>query len=115
MSLPTFKKTYLFEKFELLFPQSIIEEFLHNLDYAIDIDYLGWVGEKAFGIQIKPVTAKANFGNYSLPERIKNSFADFEAEFGGKVFIVYSLDGEIANTNVVEEIKTEIARLLTSA
>ena len=30
-----------------------------QLDHAGDIDYLGWVSNKAFGIQIKPVTARA--------------------------------------------------------
>ncbi len=34
-----------------------------------------------------------------------------EAEFGGKVFIVYSLDGEIANQTVIQEIEKEIERL----
>lgn len=66
---------------------------------------------KAFGIQIKPVTAKANFGSYSVSERMQANFQDFEADFGGKVFIVFSLDGEIANKEVIEQIKTEIQRL----
>jgi hypothetical protein len=82
-----------------------------KLDHAGDIDYVAKVGDKAFGIQIKPVTAKANFGNYSATERMKASFADFEEKFGGKVFVVFSLDGEIANKAVIEEIKTEIERL----
>jgi hypothetical protein len=32
-------------------------------------------------------------------------------EFAGKVFIVFSLDGEIANKQVFGEIDAEIARL----
>ena len=63
------------------------------------------------GIQIKPVTAKANFGNYSATERMKASFAEFSERFGGKVFVVFSLDGEIANSAVIEEIRSEIERL----
>ena len=82
-----------------------------ELDHAFDIDYIAKVGNKAFGIQIKPVTAKANFGNYSASERMKASFADFEEKFGGKVFIVFSLDGEIANKEVIKEIEIEIDRL----
>ncbi|MHB1686445.1 MAG: MjaI family restriction endonuclease [Ignavibacteriaceae bacterium] len=82
-----------------------------ELDHAGDIDYLGWVGNKAFGIQIKPITAKANFGNYSVTERMKASFDDFTERFGGKVFIVFSFDGEIGNAGVLDQIKTEIARL----
>lgn len=93
------------------FPGIQFEESPSELDHAGDIDYLGYVGEKAFGIQIKPVTAKANFGNYSPSERMRAGFQSFEEEFGGKVFIVYSLDGEIANSEVLEQIAAEIDRL----
>lgn len=82
-----------------------------ELDHAGDIDYLGYVGNKAFGIQIKPVTAKANFGNYSPSERMKASFREFEQKYGGKVFIIFSVDDEIKNIDVLEEIEKEIARL----
>lgn len=88
------------------------EESPSELDHAGDIDYLGYVTEKlAFGIQIKPVTAKSNFGNYSVSERMKASFESFKIDFGGNVFIVYSLDGEIANKEVIEQIENEIKRL----
>jgi len=69
------------------------------------------VGNKAFGIQIKPVTAKVSFGNYSPTERMKASFAGFEEQYGGKVFVVFSLDGEIGNKEVIEQIQQEIERL----
>ena len=69
------------------------------------------MGAKAFGIQIKPVTAKANFGNYSATERMRASFRDFEEKYGGKVFVVFSVDDEIKNMDVLEEIKKEISRL----
>lgn len=87
------------------------EESDPQLDHAGDIDYLGWVGEKAFGIQIKPVTAKANFGNYSVTERMKASFADFTKKYGGKVFVVFSIDDKIKNVEVVKQIALEINRL----
>ena len=87
------------------------EESDPQLDHAGDIDYLGWVGEKAFGIQIKPVTAKANFGNYSVTERMKASFADFTKKYGGKVFVVFSVDDKIKNVEVVKQIALEINRL----
>ncbi len=80
-------------------------------DLCADIDYLGWVGEKAFGIQIKPVTAKANFGNYSATERMKASFDEFTKKYGGKVFIVFSIDDEISNKEVVGQIADEVKRL----
>ena len=94
-----------------IFPEVVFEESDPELDHAGDIDYIAKIGSKAFGIQIKPVTAKANFGNYSATERMKASFADFEEKFGGKVFVVFSLDGEIANKEIINEIKNEIQRL----
>jgi hypothetical protein len=94
------------------FPNVKFEESDPELDHAGDIDYLGWVGKKAFGIQIKPVTAKANFGNYSATERMRNSFDDFTKKFGGKVFIVFSIDDKINNEEVIGQIAAEIKRLL---
>jgi len=75
------------------------------------IDYLGFVNEKAFGIQIKPVTSKANFGNYSPSERMKASFDDFTEKYAGKVFLVYSIDDKIKNEEVINDIASEIERL----
>ncbi len=89
------------------------EESESELDHAGDVDYLGWVGNNAFGIQIKPMTARANFGNYSASERMKASFESFKSTHGGNVFIIFSLDGEIGNKEVLDEIKTEIDRLLS--
>jgi hypothetical protein len=85
-----------------------------QLDHAGDIDYICYVGEKAFGIQIKPVTAKANFGNYSPSERMKASFREFEQKYGGKVFIIFSVDDEIKNKEIIEELRQEIKRLRDS-
>lgn len=94
------------------FPKVRFEESPSELDHAGDIDYLGYVTDKkAFGIQIKPVTAQSNFGNYSVSERMKASFENFKNDFGGNVFIVFSLDGEIANKQVIEQIKNDIERL----
>lgn len=94
-----------------IFPDMVFEESSAALDHAGDIDYIGKVGDKAFGIQIKPVTGKFSFANYSPTERMQASFADFEEKFGGKVFVVFSLDGEIGNQEVIEEIRAEIKRL----
>ncbi len=89
----------------------VFEESDPELDHAGDVDYLAKVGDKAIGIQIKPITASANFGGYSLTERMKESFKSFKERYGGNVFIVWSLDGEIANKEVVEAIRAEIKRL----
>lgn len=93
------------------FPEIRFEESDPELDHAGDIDYLGWVTEKAFGIQIKPITAKANFGNYSATERMKASFDAFSKKYGGNVFIVFSVDDKIKNEEVIEEIRREIVKL----
>ncbi|MEY4538351.1 MAG: hypothetical protein RLZZ306_108 [Bacteroidota bacterium] len=94
-----------------IFPNILFEESPPELDHAGDIDYLGYVGTKAFGIQIKPITAKSNFGNYSISERMIDSFNSFTENFHGKVFIVFSNDGEIGNKEIIEEIAKEIVRL----
>lgn len=93
------------------FPNVKFEESDPQLDHAGDIDYVAKVGSYQFGIQVKPVTANANFGGYSLSERMKASFNDFTEKFGGKVFVVYSQKGEIANSDVIENIQKEIERL----
>lgn len=99
------------EGLEKRFPGIRFEESDPQLDHAGDIDYIGWVESKAFGIQIKPVTSKANFGNYSASERMKASFESFAGKYGGKVFIIYSLDGEVGNKEVFYDIEKEIKRL----
>lgn len=94
-----------------MFPDITFMESDPELDHAGDIDYVAEVGKYQFGIQIKPVTANANFCGYSLSERMKASFNDFTEQYGGKVFIVYSLKGDISNKEVVENIREEIKRL----
>lgn len=94
-----------------IFSDIEFEESDPELDHAGDIDYIAKIGDKCIGIQIKPVTASANFGSYSLTERMKASFESFKKQFGGNVFIVFSLDGEIANKEVIEQIRQEIERL----
>ena len=93
------------------FKDVTFEESDPELDHAGDIDYVVKVGKYQFGIQIKPVTANANFGGYSLSERMKASFDDFTEKYGGKVFIVYSQKEVIVNKEVVDEISKEIERL----
>jgi hypothetical protein len=96
-------------------PQVRFEESPSELDHAGDVDYMGYVGKFAFGVQIKPVTARSNFGNYSPTERMKANFAAFQAQFGGKVFTVFSLDGEIANPEILPQIDSEIQRLQSAS
>ena len=110
------EKSVIYDGLARLFPTVRFEESPPELDHAGDVDYLGYVGDKAFGIQIKPTTAnrttdRANFGNYSVSERMRNSFAAFQADFIGKVFIVFSLDGEVGNPDIIQEIAAEVDRL----
>jgi len=97
------------------FPEVRFEESDEELDHAGDIDYIGRVHNKAFGIQIKPVTANSNFGNYNISERMSNSFKAFEEKFGGKVFVIFSTrvgnKKDIVNKDILEQIRLEIARL----
>lgn len=97
------------------FPDVTFEESESDLDHAGDIDYIGKVGQKAFGIQIKPITASANFGNYSISDRMRVNFEEFEEKYGGKVFIVFSSrEGNrkvIRNLDIMEQISFEIDRL----
>ncbi len=98
-----------------IFPNIEFEESDSELDHAGDIDYIGKIGNKAFGIQIKPITANANFGNYKVTDRMASSFQDFEDKYGGKVFVIFSSRSgnkkTIINTEIVEEIRIEIGRL----
>lgn len=97
------------------FPDVVFEESDSDLDHSGDIDYIGKVGYKAFGIQIKPVTANSNFGNYNLSERMQANFESFEEKYGGKVFIIFSSKvgnkKEVKNKEVLDQITAEIARL----
>jgi len=97
------------------FPDVVFEESDSDLDHSGDVDYIGKVGDKAFGIQIKPVTANANFGNYKLTERMQANFESFEEKYGGKVFVIFSSKvgnkKEVRNKEVLDEITAEIERL----
>jgi len=98
-----------------IFPEVEFEESDPELDHAGDIDYIGKIGEKAFGIQIKPITASTNFGNYNITERMSGSFNTFEEKYGGKVFVIFSTrignKKDIVNKEIIEEIRSEIKRL----
>src|SRR5690606_14379511 len=67
------------------FPDIVFEESDTELDHAGDVDFIARIGDYAFGIQIKPVTSKGNFGNYSASERMKASFSDFTGKYSGNV------------------------------
>ncbi|MBV6513759.1 MAG: hypothetical protein FMNOHCHN_03294 [Ignavibacteriaceae bacterium] len=105
------EKSVIEDNLAKIFTNIRFEESDPELDHAGDIDYLGWLGNKAFGVQIKPVTSQANFGNYSATERMKESFNEFTNRYGGEVFVVYSIDDKIQNQDVIDLIANEIKRL----
>ena len=109
------EKSVINDNLAKLFPEVEFEETDSDLDHSGDIDYKGNVGKYSFGIQIKPTTSRANFGNYSISDRMSANFQEFEELYGGKVFIIFSAKvgnkKEILNKEVLEEIKQEIERL----
>ncbi len=98
-----------------VFPEVIFEECDTDLDHTCDVDYIGKVGTKAFGIQLKPVTANTNFRSFKPSERMQANFESFEEKYGGKVLIIFSTKvktkKEIQNKDVIAEIAKEIERL----
>jgi len=94
-----------------IFNELEFEESNPELDHAGDVDYIAHIGDKQIGFQIKPVTANFNFGGFSLTERMKDSFDTFTKQYGGKVFVIFSLKGEICNNDIIDDISQEIRRL----
>ncbi len=83
------------------------------------MDFIVPVGDKAVGIQIKPITYSQTPEVHKWREWMRQSHERFERERGGKVFIVFSVTEKggtkrIWNPEVVEEIRREINRLQTS-
>lgn len=56
------EKSVVYDNLAKRFPDVIFEESDPTLDHAGDIDYIGKVAGKSFGLQIKPVTAKCKLG-----------------------------------------------------
>lgn len=87
-------------------------------DRLFNVDFFIKIGENYIGIQIKPVN-----NSLQIPEIHKEyalqakTHQKFKEKYGGAVFYVYSekVNGrkEIANKEVVEEIRKEIERLST--
>lgn len=71
---------------------------LYNVDFYIQI------GKKYIGLQIKPITYEQTPQIYRWKEWLKKTHKKFEENFGGKVFIVFSIEKdnkkEIYNSEV---------------
>jgi len=85
-------------------------------DRIFNVDFFIKVGKKYIGLQIKPAGGVSHipqiFKERKLQEKTHKKFTD---KYGGKVFYVISIkEGDkkkIYNTEVIEEIKSEIQRL----
>lgn len=107
------EKSVVFDNLAKVFKEVAFEETDPELDHSGDIDFIGKVSNKAFGLQIKPVTANASLGNYDVSARMQTSFRDFQDKYGGQVFIIYSVNENIMNKDVYDKIRTEVERLRT--
>lgn len=105
------EKSVIHDNLEKVFSDVSFNETNPELDHAGDIDYICKVGKKSFGLQIKPVTAHASMGNFSITARMEQSFREFEETYCGKVFIIFSVEDRIFNKEVIDEIRNEILRL----
>ena len=84
-------------------------------DRAYNVDFYIPVGDKAIGIQIKPTTYTQTPELHNWRQWMQESHKRFTEKHGGQVFIVFSVKKEkakeIANREIIEEIRHEIARL----
>lgn len=82
---------------------------LYNVDFYIN------VGERFIGLQIKPITYDQTPEIYRGREWLGKTHRKFERDFGGKVFIVFSIKKddkkEIYNPEIIDEIREEIEKL----
>jgi len=85
-------------------------------DRRYNVDFYIPVGDKAIGVQIKPITYSQTPEIHKWREWMRKSHERFERERGGKVFIVFSVTEKggakkIFNPEVIGEIQAEIERL----
>lgn len=85
-------------------------------DRTYCVDFFIKIGDKYVGIQIKPIETGKSINDYQWEEMHKVNHERFAKRFGGKVYFVYSVKGSgkkkrIYNTEVIEEIVSEIQRL----
>ena len=93
-----------------------IEAALDEWDRLFNVDFFIKIGEKYIGLQIKPVNSGIQLPEihkeYTLQAETHKKFTEV---FGGKVFYFFSAKigdkKEIANREVIEDIKEEIEEL----
>ncbi|HRP01111.1 MAG TPA: MjaI family restriction endonuclease [Candidatus Kapabacteria bacterium] len=94
-----------------------IEPAPDNWDRTYSVDFFVKINTKSIGIQIKPITSGQSLNHYQWAEIHRKNHENFEKEFGGKVFFVFSNKSssgnkKIYNIEVIEQIRNEVQRLL---
>lgn len=85
-------------------------------DRLFNVDFFIKINDKYIGLQIKPVSHTSSIPEiYKEKEIQHNTHVDFSKKYGGKVFYLFSCkSGDkkiIVNTEVIDEIRAEIACL----
>ena len=85
-------------------------------DRLFNVDFFIKINDKYIGLQIKPVSHTSSIPEiYKEKEIQHNTHVEFSKNYGGKVFYLFSCkSGDkkiIVNTEVIDEIRAEIARL----
>jgi len=94
-----------------------IREAPDKWDRLYNVDYFIKVKNKYIGLQVKPLGVEGDSDLQVIKEKIQQArtFEEFTKRYGGKVFYIFSVesrkDKKIANPEVIEQIKAEIARL----
>ena len=85
-------------------------------DRLFNVDFFIKINDKYIGLQIKPISHTSSIPEiYKEKEIQHNTHVEFSKKYGGKVFYLFSCkSGDkkiIVNTEVIDEIRAEIARL----
>ena len=85
-------------------------------DRLFNVDFFIKINDKYIGLQIKPVSHTSSIPEiYKEKEIQHNTHVEFSKKYGGKVFYLFSCkSGDkkiVVNTEVIDEIRAEIARL----
>ena len=85
-------------------------------DRLFNVDFFIQINDKYIGLQIKPVSQVSSIPEIYKEKAIQHkTHEEFFKKYGGKVFYLYSCKAGdkkiIVNTEVIEEIKSEIERL----
>jgi hypothetical protein len=92
-----------------------IERASDEWDRKYNVDYYIKIKNKYIGLQVKPIASGKSINDYQWEKMHSDAHSKFTQTFGGKVFFIYSKgkkdDKEIANSEIIEEIKKEIKLL----